>query len=127
MVTLRSGTDYVRRLRPDGELTEWPGVSNLDMGEIKVLKALSRELERPCDLFAYPFGRRWDYDERTLAAAREAGVEYAVNTHAGTIDGRSDPLQLARGLLEPHEVDEADLVARLLADGGDAAGRRRNR
>ncbi len=41
MVTLRSGTDYVRRLRPDGELTEWAGVSNLDMGEIKVLKALS--------------------------------------------------------------------------------------
>ncbi|MDC0716797.1 hypothetical protein [Nannocystis bainbridge] len=41
MVTLRSGTDYLRRLRPDGELTEWPGVSNLDMGEVKVLRRLT--------------------------------------------------------------------------------------
>jgi hypothetical protein len=41
MVTLRDGTDYLRRLRPDGELTEWPGVSNLDMGEVKVLRRLT--------------------------------------------------------------------------------------
>ncbi|HGG56619.1 MAG TPA: hypothetical protein ENK31_02355 [Nannocystis exedens] len=41
MVTLRGGTDYLRRLRPDGELTEWPGVSNLDMGEVKVLRRLT--------------------------------------------------------------------------------------
>ncbi|MCX4239591.1 hypothetical protein [Paraliomyxa miuraensis] len=41
MVTLRSGTDYVRRLLPDGTLTEWPGVSNLNMGEVKVLKAVT--------------------------------------------------------------------------------------
>lgn len=41
MVTLRSGTDYVRRLAPDGALTEWPGVSNLNMGEVKVLKAIT--------------------------------------------------------------------------------------
>mgnify|MGYP002777816081 CR=1 FL=1 len=41
MVTLRDGTDYLRRLRPDGELTEWAGVSNLDMGEVKVLRRLT--------------------------------------------------------------------------------------
>ncbi|MBA3549908.1 MAG: hypothetical protein H0T76_25810 [Nannocystis sp.] len=41
MVTLRSGTDYLRRLEPDGTLTEWPGVSNLDMGEVKVLRSLT--------------------------------------------------------------------------------------
>lgn len=41
MVTLRSGTDYVRRLLPDGTLTEWPGVSNLNMGEVKVRKAVT--------------------------------------------------------------------------------------
>lgn len=41
MVTLRDGVDYLRRLRPDGELTEWPGVSNLDMGEVKVLRSLT--------------------------------------------------------------------------------------
>ena len=40
MVTLRSGTDYVRKLTPEGDLTTWAGVANLNMGEIKVLKAL---------------------------------------------------------------------------------------
>ncbi len=41
MVTLRSGTDFVRRLTPEGTLDEWGGVANLNMGEIKVLKALT--------------------------------------------------------------------------------------
>ena len=41
MVTLRSGTDYLRRLTPSGDLSEWPGVANLNMGEVKVLKALN--------------------------------------------------------------------------------------
>ena len=41
MVTLRSGTDFLRRLTPDGTVTEWAGVSNLNMGEVAVLKALT--------------------------------------------------------------------------------------
>jgi hypothetical protein len=41
MVTLRSGTDYLRRLKPDGELTQWAGVANLNMGEVKVLRSLT--------------------------------------------------------------------------------------
>ena len=41
MVTLRSGTDYLRRLTTDGTLTEWPGVANLNMGEVAVLKPLT--------------------------------------------------------------------------------------
>ncbi|MCY1062486.1 hypothetical protein [Nannocystis sp. SCPEA4] len=41
MVTLRSGPDYLRRLKPDGELTEWTGVANLNMGEVKVLRRLT--------------------------------------------------------------------------------------
>ena len=41
MVTLRDGVDYLRRLLPDGTLSEWPGVSNLDMGEVKVLRRLT--------------------------------------------------------------------------------------
>jgi peptidoglycan/xylan/chitin deacetylase (PgdA/CDA1 family) len=59
-------------------------------------ESLARELGNPGRVFAYPFGRRWDYDQRTLDAARAAGVELAVNTHAGTNDARRDPLQLAR-------------------------------
>ena len=41
MVTLRDGVDYLRRLLPSGDLSEWPGVSNLDMGEVKVLRSLT--------------------------------------------------------------------------------------
>ncbi len=41
MVTLRSGTDYLRRLTAEGNLTQWDGVSNLNMGEVAVLKALT--------------------------------------------------------------------------------------
>lgn len=38
-------------------------------------------------VFAYPFGRRWDYDAQSVEAARAAGFEAAVNTHAGTNAG----------------------------------------
>ena len=41
MVTLRSGTDYVRKLTTDEELIIWPGVSNLNMGEVRILKRLT--------------------------------------------------------------------------------------
>jgi len=55
MVTLRSGTDYLRRLEPDGTLTEWPGVSNLDMGEVKVLRSLTiPQLTVPLGLTSEP-------------------------------------------------------------------------
>jgi hypothetical protein len=47
MVTLRSGTDYLRRLSPAGAITEWPGIANLNMGEVKVLKALNPQAPAP--------------------------------------------------------------------------------
>jgi peptidoglycan/xylan/chitin deacetylase (PgdA/CDA1 family) len=34
--------------------------------------------------FAYPFGRRWDYDRASIETARSCGFGLAVNTHAGT-------------------------------------------
>lgn len=46
--------------------------------------AIERELRISPQVFAYPFGRRWDYDERSVEAARKAGFTAAVNTHAGT-------------------------------------------
>jgi len=46
--------------------------------------------------FAYPFGRRWDYDRGSMEAATAAGFSYAVNTHAGTNTKGADPLQLRR-------------------------------
>lgn len=37
-VTTISGTDYLRQLAPDGALTEWSGVTNLNMGEVAALR-----------------------------------------------------------------------------------------
>lgn len=36
IVTMISGTDYLRQLAPDGTLTIWSGVTNLNMGEVAV-------------------------------------------------------------------------------------------
>jgi peptidoglycan/xylan/chitin deacetylase (PgdA/CDA1 family) len=46
--------------------------------------------------FAYPFGRRWDYDQAGIEATRAAGFELAVNTHAGTNDVRTPRHELRR-------------------------------
>ena len=34
--------------------------------------------------FAYPYGRHWDRDADSEAAAQDAGYEFAVTTHEGT-------------------------------------------
>ncbi|MEM6996724.1 MAG: hypothetical protein AAF721_39840 [Myxococcota bacterium] len=41
MVTFRSGTDFLRSLSPDGVVTEYSGVANLNMGEVAILRALT--------------------------------------------------------------------------------------
>lgn len=80
MVTLRSGTDYVRRLRPDGTLTEWPGVSNLNMGEVKVLKAVTP----PAGIGV---GRPGALAGAGRPAARAAHADALVGPPAGGVEG----------------------------------------
>lgn len=46
--------------------------------------------------FAYPFGRRWDYDKSAVEATQRAGYQIAVNTHAGTVGRGSQPYELKR-------------------------------
>ena len=50
--------------------------------------------------FAYPFGRRWDWDEHTVASVREAGFQAAVTTHAGTNLPDADPMRLKRWMID---------------------------
>ncbi|HJL22080.1 MAG TPA: hypothetical protein RMH80_07595 [Polyangiaceae bacterium LLY-WYZ-15_(1-7)] len=38
VVTMISGPDFLRQLEPDGTLTVWTGVTNLNMGEVAVLR-----------------------------------------------------------------------------------------
>jgi len=51
-------------------------------------------------VFAYPFGRRWDFDEASVAAVRAAGFDWAVTTHAGTNDADTDPWRLRRLMID---------------------------
>lgn len=44
-VTTISGVDYLRELSPDGTLTIYDGVTNLNMGEVAVLRPYSTEFE----------------------------------------------------------------------------------
>jgi len=84
MVTLRSGTDYVRRLLPDGTLTEWPGVSNLNMGEVKVRKAVTPPagiaVGRPDELAG-------DAEPRTSGRSSPARPSVLRGAAAGGADG----------------------------------------
>lgn len=50
--------------------------------------------------FAYPFGRRWDYDERSKDAARLSGFTCATTTHAGVNQKGSDPWALKRLMID---------------------------
>ena len=70
-----------------------------DMAESEIqgcALALTRELGDSCGVFAYPFGRRWDYKDETRELVGAAGFELAVNTHAGTNGPDADRTQLAR-------------------------------
>jgi len=53
-----------------------------------------------CESFAYPFGRRWDYDETSMEVARDAGFECAVETHAGACTRASNPFRLSRWMID---------------------------
>ena len=53
-------------------------------------------------VFAYPFGRKWDYDEGSREALRAGGWDVAVNTHAGTNGPGTPPLDLRRIPIDDH-------------------------
>lgn len=40
-VTMISGTDYLRKITPAGVITEWAGVTNLNMGEVAALQGIN--------------------------------------------------------------------------------------
>jgi len=56
-------------------------------------------LGRAVTHFAYPFGRRGDFDEVTVAAVRRAGFETACTTLPGSADPSTDRHRLPRRLV----------------------------
>src|SRR5437764_811174 len=51
-VTMISGPDYLRQLTPDGTFTEWNSTTNLNMGQVAVLRALAGEFKVIGDIAA---------------------------------------------------------------------------
>ncbi len=45
--------------------------------------SMRRELGRALPTFAYPWGRRWDFDAHSIEAAKASGFRCAVTMHAG--------------------------------------------
>ena len=50
----------------------------------------------PCEVFAYPNGRRQDYDEDSVAILKDSTVKVAVTTINGANDSSTPPLELRR-------------------------------
>lgn len=58
--------------------------------------ALTRELGAAPRSFAYPWGRRWDFDAHSQDVVARAGFESAVTMHAGVNTPRTKPTELKR-------------------------------
>jgi peptidoglycan/xylan/chitin deacetylase (PgdA/CDA1 family) len=80
-------------------------------------EAIGRRLDLESASFAYPFGRRWDYDAKSKEAVRKAGFASAATTHAGTNRKGSDPYELKRIMID--EDAELHLVAAEACGGFD--------
>ena len=67
--------------------------------EIEIRKSLDlveSHTGEPCYLFAYPNGKKRDYDNKSLAILRKHGVKAALTTESGTCNSDSPRLELRR-------------------------------
>ena len=55
--------------------------------------------------FAYPYGTREDYDERTVALVQKAGFELACSNFEGLITPRSPRYELPRFVVRDWDAD----------------------
>ena len=102
MVTLRSGTDFLRRLEPDGELSEWAGVANLNMGEVKVLRSLTiPQLTLPLPVANAPS------EPSQVEGLGEVAISYTCCPACGC---QADPPQGVARLVEDDPADPLPIV-----------------
>jgi peptidoglycan/xylan/chitin deacetylase (PgdA/CDA1 family) len=78
------------KLAPEAQAAEIAGCA----------RSLERELGRAPASFAYPFGRRWDFDARSAEAARAAGFTSATTTHAGVHVKGGDLYRIPRVMID---------------------------
>lgn len=79
--------------------------------------ALVRELGGLPSSFAYPFGRRWDWNDESVEIVRAAGWKSATTTHPGTNARGGDPYRLKRIMID--ENAKLHLIATEACGGFD--------
>lgn len=72
-------------------------------------------LGHPIRTFAYPWGRRWDYDARAVRVLEREGFVAGCSMDPGSNDAGADPLQLRR-----YAVDSSVSIPDLLAEASGA-------
>jgi peptidoglycan/xylan/chitin deacetylase (PgdA/CDA1 family) len=80
-------------------------------------RALERELGSAPRSFAYPFGRRWDWNDDTVRITRDTGWRSATTTHAGTNKRGDDLYRLKRIMID--ENAELHVIATHACGGFD--------
>jgi len=79
-------------------------LSGLDVYDqtIEIFKSkeqLEEILNRPIELFAYPFGGNKDYTKQTVNIVRKAGFKKAASNYPGQFHGWKDQFQIPRQLV----------------------------
>jgi peptidoglycan/xylan/chitin deacetylase (PgdA/CDA1 family) len=75
-------------------------------------RVLRERVKQPVDTFAYPFGRKWDYDENCLRVLDELGYSAACAAMEGTNDPRTPRYELNRLALND-DTSLSELLAEL--------------
>jgi peptidoglycan/xylan/chitin deacetylase (PgdA/CDA1 family) len=88
-----------------------PALAALSLSEQQVEIELSkRHVEAltgtAVETFAYPFGRKVDYTDDTIAILKSAGFQGACCNFSGAVEEHTDPFQLPRLFVQDWDADE---------------------
>lgn len=83
--------------------------------------ALRERTKQPIDTFAYPFGRKWDYNAECFSVLERLGVKAACAAMEGTNDSKTPRYELNRLALND-EIPLSEILAEI--DGTFAFARR---
>jgi peptidoglycan/xylan/chitin deacetylase (PgdA/CDA1 family) len=82
---------------------------------------LERHIERPVDLFAYPYGRLENLSESNRALVQAAGFRCCCSCYGGVARGSADPFRLQRIAVTPWYGSPHHFGAALLREAGATA------